>query len=772
MRGRLYLGAFVCLVVGIAAGRTARPAVVAAVAVPLVLAVLLCARYRRGFARAIILLASFALLGLLIASVACARARNGILPQISLRCPDVTACGTVAGPVYRSSSGASFLMSVSKVSEGGRVWRTSEKLLVRLDHREESRAVAARGGGVTVRGRLVPSKEGSGWLIEKGAACAIDAAGGSVRAAGDRAGRITALLSGIRSGLSDRYRRLFEPGSAGFIEGVTLGKLDGIAPDVLADLRNSGLSHIVAVSGLHVGAAAVIALAILAAAGAGRKARYAGAGMIAFAVAALAAFRPSASRALLMACLGFGAAATGRRYDSLSGLSLAGILLACSNPMVVFDQGFQFSFLAALGIIAGARMAGARGRVSRVRALLAASACAQLAVAPLVLLEGGGVPVTALAANVIAVPLTGPVLLASWAAASVSVVSETLGRFVAQVPAALSKLILFAASTFSGMPMSGLNRGVVPAAALLVYAGGLFALAVKARRGGKLFHPMVAVTISLAIMLAPLAPIAWRASEDTMTVLDVGQGDAILLEDHAGACVLVDGGPDGRNVLKKLEKRGVRRIDLVILSHAHADHVTGLIDVVRCLPVGRIIESGTGGKGSEAYSEFLSVAKARDVPRTLAREGQVVELSDSTSIEVLHAGELRWPGSGDACENLNDCSVVVMVKIGGSKALLAGDIEADGQLEMIGFHPEISCDVLKVPHQGAADAMTRELMEACRPAVALVSVGKQNLYGHPSKECLALSKEYGARLFRTDRDGDIEVSFAGDRITVRTGGDR
>lgn len=774
MRGRLYLLLFACLAAGALSGGTANTTTIFAVAAVAVVAAAVSLRARR-YARTMCLAAAFLFLGAILMFLACHGARNGILSQFAGEGAEVEVTGCVSSLQLGNDDYLSFFMSVSDVRRGGQLWRTRENLFISTEAESRLRHELMQGRKVTAAGRLFTPQGIDGWLIHNGAACLLSAEPGRVRVGSGTGDPLALIVSKARLWAAGRYEKLFQPRVAGFMEGVTLSKLDRIEPEVLSDLKNTGLSHVIAVSGMNVSSAVIIVLALLAIAGARRRTRYIGAGVAAFAVAGLAAFRPSAMRAFVMACFGFAAALAGREYDSLAGLSLAGIALICLNPMTVLDSGFRFSFAATLGIILSLRSGRGKKRAAgdgRARAFLRICSAAQLGVLPLILLSGGGVPVTALVANVVAVPLVGPILFTGWAAAVASLPSERLGRIFALLPFAMSRVILWVASALSGLPLSGLHRGVAGTAALLLYTMGLIALSRGAHTGRPIFRPLIAVSLSVIMVLLPLFPIPAFRAPDRLTVLDVGEGDAILVQDRTGANVLVDGGPDGGTVLEKLERRGVRSLDLVVLSHPHSDHAAGLVDVLRSMPVGRILDAGTAGGRNDTYSHFLSAARLHGVARTIAGEGQVIRVSSSTRLEVLHAPEPgEAPAEGAEAENPNELSVVIMASIGGSRVLLAGDIEEGGQREMLGLHPDLSCDVLKVPHQGAADAATRDLVRSCRPSVAIISVGKENSYGHPSARCLELLSEYGARIFRTDLDGDIELSFAGDRMSIKTGRD-
>jgi competence protein ComEC len=463
-----------------------------------------------------------------------------------------------------------------------------------------------------------------------------------------------------------------------------------------------------------------------------------------------------------MAGLGFAGALSGREYDSLAGLSLAGIIILAANPRALFDMGFQFSFSAALGIITAVRN---RKNASRMRLFLVVCAGAQLGILPFMLLRGEGVPVTAVAANLLVVPLVGPLLLASWGVAVISSVSKTLAMVLAIFPRATAGYVISIASFCSKVPEAGMVGAGMGVVALFTYIAALVWIIRQERAEAPMFRPLVACAIAVLLLIIPCVRIPAFKGENRMTVLDIGEGDATLIQDGSGASVLIDGGPDGKKLLSKLQERRISKLDLVVLTHPHSDHASGLIEVLRQLPVGRIMESGLPVKSS-VYSELSKVADERHVPRLIAREGQVVEVSRSIALEVLYSPcDLT-----DVPEDVNDCSIVLMARLANMRALLSGDISCDGQKTLLDLHPDLSCDVLKIPHQGAREAASGDLLSACAPALATISVGKDNKFGHPSRLCLELLSAMGIKTARTDRDGDIEISVEDGRIGLFTGG--
>jgi competence protein ComEC len=276
--------------------------------------------------------------------------------------------------------------------------------------------------------------------------------------------------------------------------------------------------------------------------------------------------------------------------------------------------------------------------------------------------------------------------------------------------------------------------------------------------------PAIALGVALLLVLMACFPIAPGGGGTSMTFLDVGEGDAILLRGRSGYTTLIDGGPDPQEIMIKLRSRRISRVDLMVLSHPHADHCAGLVEVMRRMPVGRLLGPGVPTGSSGVYKQLVDAAQERGVPVMPAKEGQRISSGEDVDIDVLYApSQIERPP-----ENLNDCSIVAMAHAAGADILLCGDIEAEGQRKLLAAHPSVQCDVIKVPHQGAANAATEELFDASKPALAAISVGRDNKYGHPSSKCMDLLAARGVRVLRTDLNGDIELSFDNGRIGQRS----
>ncbi|MFH0906738.1 MAG: MBL fold metallo-hydrolase [bacterium] len=231
---------------------------------------------------------------------------------------------------------------------------------------------------------------------------------------------------------------------------------------------------------------------------------------------------------------------------------------------------------------------------------------------------------------------------------------------------------------------------------------------------------------------------------------DVGQGDSIFIETPSNKQILIDGGPD-KMVLEKLNQTMPlydRTIDLVILTHPDADHITGLIDVIDYYSIGQILTSGFE-LDTAVYKEWQDLIKLKNIPVTIVQAGQKIILEKDVIIEIL------WPDQS-LVKNANNSSVVGRLVYGDSEFLLTGDIEKEVESRLIEQGWNLDSDVLKVGHHGSKTSNSFNFIKAVNPKISVISVGEDNKYGHPNNEILEILKN--SVIYRTDKDGDIEIS--------------
>ncbi len=245
----------------------------------------------------------------------------------------------------------------------------------------------------------------------------------------------------------------------------------------------------------------------------------------------------------------------------------------------------------------------------------------------------------------------------------------------------------------------------------------------------------------------------------TVHFLDVGQGDSILLQ-FAGKNVLIDGGEAdmGSRVASYLKDHGVSNLNLVVASHPHSDHIGGLGIILKTFPVGQVLDSGQV-HSSQTYEDFLTLVDQKNIQYKVAEKGQRINLDPRLKIGVLNPPAQLF-------ENINDNSVVLRITYGQVSFLLMGDAEKEAEESMLSF--DLDSDILKVGHHGSRSSSSPAFLKEVSPAISIIEVGKGNDYGHPAPETLSALKNVGSEIYRTDLDGNIDVTTDGESYFVTT----
>ncbi len=548
---------------------------------------------------------------------------------------------------------------------------------------------------------------------------------------------------------------------------LILGDSSAVPPRVLRGLRRLGLAHLLSVSGLHVGLVAGLALLVGgllpdATPGRGAIRRLA-------AVAAVLAYlltvgpRPSLVRASTMVVLLVLALFAERPPSLANALALAAAGLALDHPTVVTELSFRLTFGATAGLIllgplllrewtGRAPGAGRAGKLRRtVLGALAASMGAQLGTLPWALPAFCLVSPAAPLVNLVAVPWAAVLLAASISWLALAALAPGLGRAV--LPA-----LDFLAAPFAGpaaLPPSPwvslpLALGAWGSAAL---AAALFAALRRPRRG----LPAMAAGIVWLVLGGPAPPGRREAPPPQAVMIDVGQGDSILLRDGPRT-LLVDGGGwrggdiGGRVLVPVLAHLGLRRLDRVLLTHPDRDHCGGLVAVSEYLAVGEAL-TGPGWRRAPCARELAGLPGIRH---------RVVSAGDRLAVgrwrlRVIHPR--TSPGLAAEASD-NDASVVAEAEVYGLRFLLTGDVEARAEADLVaedGPNGGLASDILKVAHHGSHTSTTERFLDAVAPRLALISAGRHNPYGHPAEEVLERLRRRRVQVLRTDLDGMIVI---------------
>ncbi len=279
-------------------------------------------------------------------------------------------------------------------------------------------------------------------------------------------------------------------------------------------------------------------------------------------------------------------------------------------------------------------------------------------------------------------------------------------------------------------------------------------------KGVKKIFPLFALPILLIAFLGIWYFVFLPPSRDLKIIFcDVGQGDGAILEFPGGRTALVDSGPD-KKILGCLGKNlpfYSKKIDLVFLSHADADHVGGLNYVLKRYQVGQIVGSGIG-KDTKAYQSFSDIVKEQKIPEIIALQGTEFDIAPMAKVRVL------LPGSTLNNTSLNNASEILQVSFGRENILLTGDMEKEEAGLFAKLYPDLHADIIKVPHHGSKYSLDANFYSRLHPKYAVISVGAKNRYGQPHKQVLDFLKSKAIKVFRTDKQGDVQFETNGTEL--------
>jgi competence protein ComEC len=593
----------------------------------------------------------------------------------------------------------------------------------------------------------------------------------------------------IRERAEDGLGRGMPAREAELARGFVLGEDEGIDPRTEEDFRRAGLSHLLAVSGQNVTLLALLAMPLMAALVIPLRERLVWVLGLIVVYVPLAGAGPSIQRAGVMGAVGVLATLSGRRASRAYALLLAlGITLAI-DPGVAADIGWQLSFAAVTGIFLLAaplrRAIAARLGAGALRRTLAEGAAvtiaATLATAPLIAFHFETLSTTTLAANLLAMPAVAP---AMWLGMATAAASQVPGLPVEALNWLNALLLGYVAqvAAWCGRPswaQLDVRLGLAGLAVVyLVLAGAVVATVRLARHrrlkhaadgstsragGGISAHRRLLLAGALGLIAAGLG---WMGTEHRASVapvlglrvevLDVGQGDAILLQPAGAPAVLVDGGPPGDGLAEKLEEAGVERLGAAIVSHDQSDHIGGIEELLGRFPVARVVYARLGRQPLEA-------ARAAGAVAVRAARGSELR-SGGLRLEVLWPPRELLEESAPGTDP-NQLALVLLARWRDFSMLLTADAEA----EVVPLDPG-PLDVLKVAHHGSDDAGLAALLDQTRPRLAVISVGADNSYGHPTAATLSTLAGHGIRTLRTDDEGTVTIDVQHGSIAVEAGG--
>ncbi len=595
-----------------------------------------------------------------------------------------------------------------------------------------------------------------------------------------RAGHGNPVLEGIqvlKEKMLNALDKALPEEDAGVVKAMTLGDRTTLSAEAKGLYQRNGLAHILSISSLHM---SILGYGIY------RGLKKAHAGTFVSAVTALILTSiyavmtgggTTVLRALTMFAICLGADLCGRTYDMLTALSLSLIIVLITNPLMVYDTGFMLSFVAVLGISLvnpwlRNLLPRPKGFKCRIIDTVSVSLSIQTATLPVVLYFFYEIPLISIPLNLILLPFMGILVVSALLLA----VSGAFGVSALFPFVFICRVILLIFRTgceicdripfthfIAGRP-SIIRIIIYYLCLLIIISGGIEKLLkTKYKKMRRAVMPVVFVVLIMLMIIRPAGGI-------TIMMLDIGQGDCILIKSPAGTTYLIDCGSTTEKeiaryrVIPAMKSMGLRKIDYCIMTHPDEDHISGFaemfeIEASERIPIENFIMPVIKNPG-KTYSELEKAAKNNRINVLKISKDQMFR-EGKMEIRCLH------PYRGFTAEDVNEYSVTLELKYGEFKALFTGDIQGMGEKMVINeLKNEGKISLLKVAHHGSKNSTPEELLQEIRPAVSMISAGKNNVYGHPHKETIERLEKIHTKIYTTIKSGAVTLKTDGNKMKI------
>lgn len=690
--------------------------------------------------------------------------------------PSVYECLIIDSPVEKQSYVQYTARTLSVLYEG-KQYNFNEKIFLRISKETVFRFgdnLAIEGECSSITGIRNPGDFDYRLYYKSKGISKVIKADNAVLLKKDSAGIIRTMLHLSKEKIIGTINEALPEEEAAILVGIITGDKADIDEDTREAYMKAGLSHILSVSGLHVGFLMLLLTYVLMPFRFEKKLK----GtiiliIITYYVLLIGAPLPSI-RALIMLVVLMMGKAIGREYNLLTSVSFAGMIMLVFNPLSVHDPGFMISFGAmySIAIIYPVLYRILKCIPSAIRGAVAFSLSVWLGLAPLLAHYFNYISIISILLNLIAVPISFVITISGFIGVLVGIVSKTLAIYIFSVDYYLIGILTYLIQKASVFPMSGFNIPALPVYIYFLYYAGIGLVIAFLNNAFFRIYIRRFTLGYLLILVVAFSAYSLPSKDLKIVFFDVGQGDSCCIITPKKRVVLIDGGGSlqkgdyyydvgGKITLPALLHQGIWKIDTVIVSHLHEDHMEGLLAVMEVYSVKNLIlpkVSAGIGNVSEKTGVLLDMCREKGVKVYKLGKGDYINLGGGIRMDFLLPGEEAKPDE-------NENSLVGMLIFENFQALFTGDIGKE--TEKLLPIEVIRSSVLKVPHHGSGGASSEEFLIEIKPRVSVISVGKNN-FGHPSAEVLERLSNSGSLVYRTDDNGAVTITTDGKSMKVKT----
>ncbi len=576
----------------------------------------------------------------------------------------------------------------------------------------------------------------------------------------------------LRENLTSFYESCLPPNLSSLMVGIALGIKDNIPAETMKAVKNGGVAHVLAVSGLHTGIIYAALEMVFSRLGLSNILSFIiGSTAIIF-YSFMAGLSPSVIRAAIMIIVFMLAKVVGRKNDPINTLCLSATFLLFVNPLTLFSISFQLSYAAVLGIMLFfdplklilEKLPG------YLRDSITVMVSAQLTVWPFLAYYFNSISLIGFITNILVIPLVSIILISGLISGVIGLLFTFMGSLFMTVPGFLLKIVEKIILVSSQLPFSTIIVPAIPPISIVLYFMFLVLMFDFAPSFGKieLRHKRFCAVI---LMFLALIPVIMPLKVLEVTFIDVGQGDSILIQTKSKKVVLIDGGgtpvyyngdfDTGEDIIMPLlYSKGINKIDVLVFTHFDDDHAKGLLSILNSMKVKSIVYGVP--EDCAIFKEMIKIAQQKQIKTIQVGRGDQFIIDDAI-FDVINPVKNEKTNYSS-----NNGSVVLKMNYKGISFLFTGDLEYEGEQSLISSEIDISSDVLKIGHHGSQSSTSEEFISKVKPSYGIISVGKDNNFGHPSPQVIELLKNGGVTVLRTDFSGAVSFKISDSSVKIYT----